>query len=372
MAIKAALNFLSFIALIVLFGGLLLTGYNASRGRRVQPGIILAVAGVIGFIIITPLNAGLNLIQPQEVGVVFRQIGQADEGTSNLREPLQPGLRWVIPFVDQVTIYPTEQQSVTMAGVTEGSTEVSGLSAVRAISGDGQVINLDVTVIYRLDSVEINSIHTDWRNTYEAGYVVPQTRSEVRNAVSEFGAEDIYSGGRARLEADLFSELDTRLEREGIILADILIRNIQFSDDFTQAIEEKQIAEQEAQRAVFLVQQAEQSAEERRVTARGEADAVVIRAEGDAQSIIIRAQAEAEGLELINAVLATNPNLIQWQYINELADQANLVVVPSDTPFLFDADSFIPPEETVAATPETEPRSAPESSTEAPADTQDQ
>lgn len=364
MAIKAALNFLAFISLIVFFGGLLLTGYNASRGRRVQPGILVAVVGLVLFIIITPLNAGLNLIQPQEVGVVFRQIGQAEEGTSNLREPLSPGLRWVVPFVDQVTIYPTEQQSVTMAGTTDSATEASGLGAVRAISSDGQVINLDVTVIYRLDAVEINRIHTDWRNTYEEGYVVPQTRSEVRNAVSEFGAEDIYSGGRARLEADLFTELSERLAREGIILADILIRNIQFSEEFTQAIEQKQIAEQEAQRAVFLVQQAEQTAEERRVRARGEADAVVIQAEGDAQSIIIRAQAEAEGLELINAVLATNPNLIQWQYVNELADQANLVVVPSDTPFLFDADSFIPPEETVA-TPETEPRPAPEE--EAPA-----
>ncbi len=359
MAIKAALNFLAFLSLLVLFGGLLLTGYNASRGRRIQPGIVLAVSGMIAFVIIAPLNAGLNLIQPQEAGVVFRQVGQSTVGSSNLREPLQPGLRWVIPFIDQVTVYPTEQQSVTMAGnVTDANSEFGGVSAVRAISSDGQVINLDVTVIYRLDAIQINRIHTDWLNTYEDGYVVPQTRSQVRNAVSNFGAEDIYGGGRARLETELFDSLSEQLSREGMILADILIRNIQFSDDFTQAIEEKQIAEQEAQRAVFLVQQAEQAAEERRVSAQGEADAEVIRAEGGAQSIIIRAEAEAQGLSLINEVLVTNPNLIQWQYVNELADQANLVVVPSDTPFLFDANSFVPAAEP-AATPETDPRSAP-------------
>jgi len=361
MAIKAALGVLTFVSLIAIFAGLLLVGYNASRGRRMQPGIVLAIVGVVSLLVISPLNAGLNLVEPQEVGVVFRQIGASDGG-GNLREPIQPGLRWVLPFVDQVEIYPTAQQSVTMAGGSESTateaSEAGGLGFVRAISADGQIVNIDVTVIYRLDSTQINNIHRNWRKTYEDGYIVPQTRSEVRNAVSEFGAEDIYSGGRARLEAQLFDELDERLDREGFILADILIRNIEFSPEFTQAIEQKQIAEQEAQRAVFLVQQAEQEAEQRRAQARGEADAEVIAAEGDAQAIIIRAEAESEGLSLINEVISTNPNLIQWQYINELADQASLVIVPSNSPFLFDTNALL--DSTGNSTvPDTEPRPAP-------------
>ena len=50
---------------------------------------------------------------------------------------------------------------------------------------------------------------------------------------------------------------------------------------------------------------------------------------------------EKEGLALINQVLAENPNLIQWQYINQLGDQVELVIIPSNTPFLFDLEQLL-------------------------------
>ena len=144
---------------------------------------------------------------------------------------------------------------------------------------------------------------------------------------------------------------------------DVLIRNISFSAEFTDAIERKQIAEQDAQQAVFRVQQAEQEAEQARVEAQGQADAAVIAAEGDAKSIVIRAEAESEALALINEILSENPNLIQWQYINQLGDQVELVIIPSNTPFLFDlqellaetgADVSVEPVPTPRPAPETE------------------
>jgi regulator of protease activity HflC (stomatin/prohibitin superfamily) len=325
------------LAVLGLIGAIGYIALNASRGRPTRTGVVGVVIAIILLLILLPLNAGLVLVQPNEIGVVFRQTGSGDAA---LREPISPGLKWVVPFIDVVEIYEISQQSVTMAdSAIEGGVPISG--AVRAISADGQVIIVDVTVIFRVDPLRINEIHRSWRKTYVDGYIVAQTRSEVRNAISEYGAEQIYSGGRAALEAQITAELREKMDREGFILTDVLIRNISFSQEFTDAIEQKQIAEQEAQRAVFLVQIAEQQAQQAVAEAQGRADSVVIEAQGEAQAIIIRAQAESEGLALVNEVLAENPSLIQWQYINQLGDQVELIIIPSNTPFLFDLQQLL-------------------------------
>jgi regulator of protease activity HflC (stomatin/prohibitin superfamily) len=336
MAIKAVIGFFIAVGVLAVIGGIGLMVINRQRGRKAQPGVVIAAIGAVIVLVLLPLNAGLVLVQPNEVGVVFRQTARGDAA---LLEPLQPGLSWVLPFVDQVIIYDAGQQSVTMASATENVASAQG--PVRAISSDGQVINLDVTVIYRIDPAQINEIHRNWRGGFEDGYVVPQARSEVRNAISGYGAEEIYSGGRAALEAQATEELRQALAREGLLLTDFLVRDISFSPEFTDAIERKQIAEQAAQQAAFRVQQAEQEAEQARVEAQGQADSAVIAAEGEAQSTVLRAEAEAEALDLVNEVLAENPSLIQWRYINQLGDQVRLIVLPSNSPFLFDIQQLM-------------------------------
>lgn len=336
MAIKAVIGILIALFGLAVLSGLALIAMNASRGRKVGSGVVFLIIGIVGILILAPLNAGLVLVQPNEVGVVFRQTARGDAA---LLEPLQPGLSWVVPFVDQVITYDVGQQSVTMAGVGEG--EASGRSAVRAISSDGQEINIDVTVIFKVDPTQINEIHRNWRAGYLDSFIVAQARSEVRNAITEYGAEEIYSGGRATLESQIAEALSQKFQAQGFLLTDVLIRDISFSPEFTNAIEQKQIAEQEAQRAARQVEQSRQEAEKARVEAQGRADSAVIAAEGEAESIILRAQAEAEALRLINAILAENPNLIQWQYINQLGEKVRIIIIPSNSPFLFDLETLL-------------------------------
>jgi regulator of protease activity HflC (stomatin/prohibitin superfamily) len=337
MAITGVLTFLIALFVLAAFAGIGLIAMNASRGRPVRLGVTLLIIGIIGFLVAVPLNAGLELIQPNERGVVFRQTSSGD---ASLREPLQPGLKWVVPFVDQVIIYDVGRQNVDLLGAQE-ATGTNATGAVRAISNDGQQITLDVTVIFHLDPTRVNEIHRNWQNTYSDRYIVAQARSEVRNAVNNFGAEEIYAGGRATLEARIVDSLGPQLEEEGFLLDDVLIRDITFSPQFTEAIEQKQIAEQQAQQAAFRVQQAGQEAEQARVEAQGLADAAVIAAEGQAQATILAAQAESEALRLINEILAQNPQLIQYQYIQQLSDNVRLIIVPSNSPFLFDLQDLL-------------------------------
>ncbi len=337
MAIKTLLGVLVGVAVLAAIGGIFLAATNTARGRSPRPGVLVLIVAVVAFLILAPLNAGLVLIEPGQMGVIFRQTASGDAA---LLEPRTIGLTWVVPFVDQVEIYDVANQSVTMAGSDEAS-QATQHGSVRAVTKDGQQINLDVTVIYRIDPKQINSVHRNWRGTYQDGFIVPRARSEVRNAASLYSAEEIYSGGRAELEAKISGGLSGEYEQEGFILTDFLIRDVSFSPEFTQAIEQKQIAQQQAEQAAFRVQQAKQEAEQARVEAQGKADASVIASQGEAQGITIKASAQAEALAKINEILAKNPNLIQWQYINQLGDQVRLIIVPSNSPFLFNLQDLL-------------------------------
>lgn len=340
MTITAVLGFLSVALFLAAIGGLALAAVNAQRGTKTRPGITLFVLGIVGGILLSALNSGLVLVQPNERAIVFNQVG-GTTASSLSDEPLQPGLKWIIPFVQTSVIYDVGRQEVTMSGGFGETSQETTLSGVRGRSNDGQEVLVDVTVIYTIDPTKVNQVHINWRSTYLNGYIVPQARSAVRDNVAAFSAEQIYSGGRTELQSLTFNELEPRFSSEGFVLIDLLIRDVTFSEQFAHAIEEKQIAEQEAQRAVFLVQQQEQEAERARVEAQGLADAEVIRAQGEAQAIIARAEAESEALRLVNLQLSQNPNLIQYTYIQTLADNVQLVLIPSNSPFLFDIQELL-------------------------------
>src|SRR5262249_18625800 len=104
-------------------------------------------------------------------------------------------------------------------------------------------------------------------------------------------------------------------------------------DDFTNAIEQKVVAAQNLERAKTDALTAQTQAE-------GRANAVIAAANGDAQAVEINAKAQAEALRLVSEQIAANPSLIQYQYIQKLSDKIQLILLPSNSPFLFDLASL--------------------------------
>jgi regulator of protease activity HflC (stomatin/prohibitin superfamily) len=96
---------------------------------------------------------------------------------------------------------------------------------------------------------------------------------------------------------------------------------IAVSDELGVSVEQKQISEQQAQQAIE--------------TAKGAADSAVIAADGAAKARLIQAQAEADSLKLIQDAIANNPELLTYQYISKLAPNINVMLLPSDAPFVF-------------------------------------
>ena len=91
-----------------------------------------------------------------------------------------------------------------------------------------------------------------------------------------------------------------------------------------------------------MVEQRKQEAEQARQTAQGQADAAVIAAEGRAEARVIEAKADAEALRLIAEVLASNPDLITYQYVQKLAPGIQVMLVPNDNPLLLPLPTLTP------------------------------
>jgi regulator of protease activity HflC (stomatin/prohibitin superfamily) len=211
---------------------------------------------------------------------------------------------------------------------------VQGDDSVTARTADGQELFIDASVIYAIDPDKVVDVHIDWKSRYVDELIRPQSRGIIRSAASQFGVEEIVSSKREDFQSSMETVLGDKMAENGLILIDFVLRNITFSPEYAASVEQKQIAEQLAQQAAFVVEQRKQEAEQARQTAQGQADSAVIAAQGRATARLLEAEAEAKALELIAAALRSNPDLITYTYVQKLGPGIQVMLVPNDNPFL--------------------------------------
>ncbi len=334
MNVGAVVSAIATVAWIVAIAVIGITVVRATRGQPFRGAIGLIIGSIAVALIATVISAAIIFVQPTDRGVV---ISALDEGIRP--EELQPGLNFVVPFLENVLHYPIERQTYTMSiAPQEGA--IVGDDSVEARTSDGQVVRVDASVIFALAPDEVVETHKKWQGRYVDNLIRPQARGIIRDAVSQFAIEEVYSTQRFALSALIEGALEEALNEGGIILHDFVLRNIAFSPEYAASVEQKQIAEQEADRAIFVVRQREEEANQARAVAAGQADAVVINAQGLADARVIEAQAEATALELLAAALALNPDLVVFEYVQRLAPGIQVMLVPTDNPFLLPLPSL--------------------------------
>lgn len=303
---------------------------QSARNRPMKRGTTLLILVVVLAIILSSVSAGLVFINPEERGVVISAI----QPTGYRQNALQPGLSWIIPFAENVVIYPISKQTYTMSIATyEG--QLQGDDSIEARTADGQKVLVDASVIYAIDPEKVVDVHIAWQDRYDSDLIRALSRGVIRDAVSQFGVAEVYSTKRTELVTNVTSVLDQKLSDNGLELIDFVLRNISFSDEYAASVEQKQIAEQQAQQAKFVVEQKKQEAQQAREIAQGKADAVVIEAQGEADARLIEAEAESQALLMISQAISTNPDLLTYQYINQITPNVDVMLLPNDSPFIF-------------------------------------
>src|SRR5215216_5814182 len=294
-----------------------------SKGMGSTAVVVIVVAAIL-----STLGAGLVYVESSERGVV-----RTIRAGGVRPDPLGPGLHWIIPVVEQVVTYSISNQTYTMSAVS-GEGQVQGDDSIRARTKDGQEVIIDASVIYQIDPAKVVPLHIVWQNRYEDGIVRPEARGIIRDAISQYGVEEVVSTKRVEIVTIVTDELSKSLSENNLRLLDFVLRDIHFSEGYAAAVEQKQIAEQQAQQARLTVEQKKQEAEQARQVAQGQADAAVIAAKGAAEAQLIQAEAEAKSNELIAASLENNPELLQYQYILKLSPGVQTIFIPSGNQFI--------------------------------------
>jgi len=234
--------------------------------------------------------ASVEQVEPGYVGVQ-KLFGKVNNNI------LESGLNVINPLVEVVT-FDVRTQNYTMSGVQDEGNKM-GDDAIRVLSADGLEVVIDLTVLFKVIDKEapriLNEIGTDYRNTI----VRPICRTKIRDNAVYYDAVALYSTKRDEFQARIFKTIEDDFKSRGLILEQLLVRNITLPESVKAAIESKINAEQEAQKMTFVLQKEQQEAERKRVEAQGIAD----------YQKIISAQLSDKQLqyEMIKAI-ATSPN----------------------------------------------------------------
>ena len=322
---------------LVVIGFIALAVMRARQGKKTRGSLTGIIVALVLAVVLNTVSAGLVFILPQDRGVVISAV----ESAGYRQEILQPGLRWVIPYAENVQTYSISKSTYTMS-IAQLEGDIQGDDSIAARTADGQEVYIDASIIFSLDPNDILAVHIIWQDRYLDDLIRPTVRGVIRDAVSQFKVNEVYSTKRDELKQEIETNMMKTMDDNGLILSDFVLRNITFTTEYAASIEKKQIAEQLAQEAEYIVEQRKQEAEQARQVAEGTRDAAIIEAGGRAQSQVIEAKAEAEALQLIGNVLAKHPELLNYRYIEKLAPGIQVMLVPNDNPYLLPLPEFSP------------------------------
>lgn len=220
---------------------------------------------VIGFILIV---LGVS-------SSVFKQIDAGKVGVKSLygsvdSDVLESGLHIINPLLD-ITDFDIQTQNYTMSAVHgEGAQE--GDDAIRVLSNDGLEVVIDLTVLYRVIPNDSPKIFKNIGVDYMDKIVRPITRTRIRDNAVFYDAVALYSTKRNEFQDRIFKSIEADFKSRGLVLEQLLIRNIDLPISVKKSIESKINAEQDAQKMTFVLQKEKQEAERKRVEAQGIAD----------------------------------------------------------------------------------------------------
>jgi regulator of protease activity HflC (stomatin/prohibitin superfamily) len=166
-----------------------------------------------------------------------------------------------------------------MSGV-HGEGEIAGDDAIRVLTKDGLEVTIDLSVLYRVNATNAPQLVKNVGIDFKDKIIRPLARTKIRDNAVYYDAVELYSTKRDEFQQRIFKDIDKEFNYRGLILENLLIRNIALPQTVKLTIESKINAEQEAQKMQFVLQKEQQEAERKRVEARGIADYQKILNEG--------------------------------------------------------------------------------------------
>jgi regulator of protease activity HflC (stomatin/prohibitin superfamily) len=272
--------------------------------------------GVLAVIVIALAVQALVTVQAGTVGVVKR--------LGAVRQEFNPGLHVIVPFIDQVVIFPTLKKTYEASDTPQSSEADYPDIIITALTSDGQQIKVGITARFMIQPGKAAWILQNLGPEREMVEKVVKTeiRGSGRRVPTKFAAYDLYTKRSYEAQQTLFDEIAPKFEKNGLILDEIVLRNITFTSEYAKTLEEKQIALENITTEKNKLEQEKIRKEQK-----------IVSAEGDARSIEIR-----------QAALTKNPTIIQWEFVQKLAPNIQWGVLPDNIIPMFNFKNLAGPE----------------------------
>ena len=194
-----------------------------------------------------------------------------------------------------------------LANVTELSIKTQEIKEKAAVpSKEGLIMGLEASVLYHLDPAQAATVYQKIGPTFADVLLVPTFRSAIRAITAGNTAASLYSDGREGIAQQILEDVRRQMAPRGIIVENVLLRDLQLPESLKHAIEAKQQAQQEAQRMEFVLQREKQEADRKRVEAAGIKDFQDIVSQGISDKLL-----EWKGIEAtMELVKSSNSKVI--------------------------------------------------------------
>jgi len=218
-----------------------------------------------------------------EAGVVF------DRGSGVLNKTYDEGLHLKTPYWQSSEVFTTRTQKHTQK--------------TSAASNDLQEVRTTITLNYHLSKSEVHDIYKNIGPDYKNRIIIPAIEESLKAVTARYDAQQLIQN-RSAVKEDIDEMITKRLERNYITVDEVSIENFKFTQEFAQAIEEKEIARQKALEEKNRKQAVKERAEQRRIKAKGRADAI----------------------KTVQEQLADSPEYVEWFTIDKWNGKTQTIV----------------------------------------------
>lgn len=266
---------------------------NLGTVKNIKKGVTTFILLIL---VIWLFFASVVIIEAGQTGVysLFGRVKDAE---------LRSGFHLVIPLA-KVTKMSIRTEEYTMS-IAQGEGKKYADDSITSLTKEGLEVALDMTVLYHLNEERASDVYKNVGLEYSEKIIRPAIRTTIREIVAQYEAKDLYSEKRREAAGEILESLKITLGNRGIVVEEVLLRNVVLPANLANSIQEKLQAEQEAQKYDFLLDREKKEKERKIIEAEGQRDAQTI----------------------INQSLTDR--YLYYQYIKELKDREGTIYVPT-------------------------------------------